>query len=66
MCFAKQARTGVAGSEINVEQRGIYFDEIRKADGAWKFSSRRFVPFLIAPGSVVGQVTASRPLTPPW
>jgi hypothetical protein len=56
---------GDAGAETNVEQHGIYHDEIVKFDEEWKFTHRLFVPFLIATGTVVGDVTSTRPLLRP-
>jgi SnoaL-like domain len=56
---------GDAGSELNVDQYGIYHDELAKLEGGWKFTRRRFEPFLIAPGRVVGDVVGNRPLLRP-
>jgi hypothetical protein len=56
---------GAAGSEINVDQFGIYYDELKKVDGRWVFTHRRFVPFLIATGTVAGDVVSARPLVRP-
>jgi hypothetical protein len=53
---------GEAGSELNVDQYGIYFDTAVRADGAWKFTRRLFVPYLIGSGTVVGDVVTPRPL----
>ncbi len=54
-----------AGADINVDQYGIYFDEFKKIDGAWKFTRRVFVPILIASGPVVGDITTTRPVARP-
>jgi SnoaL-like domain len=51
---------GEAGSEQNFEQWGIYFDEIAKQGGDWKFTRRLFVPMYIGPGAVTGQVMTPR------
>ncbi len=56
---------GPAGAESNVDQYGIYFDDVKKFDGAWKFTRRVFVPILIASGAVVGNTTTARPITRP-
>ena len=56
---------GPAGGENNVDQYGIYFDEVSKIDGAWKFTRRVFVPVLIASGAVVGDITTARPIARP-
>jgi len=54
---------GPTGTAINVDQYGVYFDEISKFDGMWKFTRRTFVPILIAQGTVVGDVVTTRPIT---
>jgi hypothetical protein len=56
---------GTAGVEMNVDQYGIYFDEISKIDGAWKFTRRVFAPVLIASGAVNGDVVSARPIARP-
>ena len=56
---------GDAGSELNVDQYGIYYDEVAKVDAEWKFTHRLFAPFLIAPGRVAGDVVSNRPLHRP-
>ena len=44
----------------NVEQWGIYFDDIAKLGGDWKFTRRLFVPMYVGPGVVTGQVMTPR------
>jgi ketosteroid isomerase-like protein len=56
---------GAAGTENNVDQYGVYFDEVTKIDGEWKFARRVFVPILIASGAVVGDITSARPIARP-
>jgi uncharacterized protein (TIGR02246 family) len=56
---------GPVGAEINVDQYGIYFDEITKIENTWKFSKRVFVPILIVTGAVGGDITAARPIARP-
>jgi SnoaL-like domain len=56
---------GEADGELNVDQFGIYFDEVERIDGDWKFTHRLFVPFLIGSGTVVGDVVTARPLVAP-
>jgi hypothetical protein len=56
---------GDAGAELNVDQYGIYYDAVAELDGTWKFTHRLFVPFLIATGTVTGDVLTSRPLERP-
>jgi hypothetical protein len=40
---------GEIGTEMNVDQYGIYHDRFAKVDGDWKFTHRLFEPFLVAP-----------------
>jgi len=47
---------------IGWREQDASYDEVAKVDGAWKFTHRLFVPFLIATGTVVGDVVTSRPL----
>jgi ketosteroid isomerase-like protein len=56
---------GPAGAEINIDQYGIYFDEVAKFDNTWKFVRRVFVPILIASGVVAGEMTTARPIARP-
>jgi hypothetical protein len=51
---------GDAGSDQNFEDWGIYFDDIAKLGGDWKFTRRLFVPMYIGPGVVTGQVLTPR------
>jgi len=53
---------GDAGTVLNVDQYGIYATSSRNG---WKFARRLYEPFLIAPGRVVGDVAAHRPLLRP-
>jgi ketosteroid isomerase-like protein len=55
-----------AGAALNVEQYGIYFDELGRFDGGWKFTHRLFAPIVVASGTVTGDtVTHRRILAPP-
>jgi SnoaL-like domain len=51
---------GEAGAQINVEQYGIYYDDVARIDGAWKFTRRVFVPVYVSIGSVNGDVSTER------
>ena len=51
---------GPAGGEINFEDYGIYYDEIARLDGEWKFIHRLFVPTYIGQGPVTGDVPIDR------
>jgi hypothetical protein len=48
------------GSEINFNQYGIYFDDMARIDGDWKFTHRLFVPIYMTGGSVTGDVLTPR------
>jgi hypothetical protein len=68
MILGTNAAAGVfgdAGAAVNVDQYGIYHDELEKADGVWRFTHRLFVPFLIGTGSLGGDVVSERPLLRP-
>jgi hypothetical protein len=49
-----------SGSERNFEQYGIYFDDLARIDGEWKFRHRLFVPFYVGSGCVTGDVLTPR------
>jgi hypothetical protein len=51
---------GETGTPTNFEQYGIYFDDIAKIDGDWRFTHRLFVPLYIGPDCVTGQVVTPR------
>lgn len=51
---------GEEGTVISYEQYGIYYDDIAKLDGTWKFTHRLFVPLYRTPGSSTGEVIAPR------
>jgi ketosteroid isomerase-like protein len=57
---AEDGPFGPAGSEINFEDYGIYYDEVTRLDGEWKFTHRVFVPVYIGQGCVTGDVTTPR------
>lgn len=48
------------GAPINIDMYGIYYDDIARIDGLWKFTRRRFVPVYMAQGGVAGDVVTSR------
>ena len=48
------------GTQINLEQYGIYYDDLAKIDGAWRFTHRLFVPIHIRPDCVTGEVLTPR------
>jgi hypothetical protein len=55
---------GEAGAEINLEQYGIYYDDIGRIEGEWKFTRRLFVPFYVGRGRVTGDVFTPRSALP--
>jgi hypothetical protein len=52
---------GPAGTELNLEQYGVYFDDATRFDGHWKLTRRLFVPVYIGPDRVTGDVLTPRP-----
>jgi hypothetical protein len=52
---------GESGTPINVEQDGIYFDDVARIEGEWKFTHRLFCPIFVNAGSVTGDVLTERP-----
>jgi ketosteroid isomerase-like protein len=51
---------GEAGTPVNLEQYGIYHDDLAKFDEEWKFTHRLFVPVYVRTDSVTGQVLTPR------
>jgi hypothetical protein len=51
---------GEAGTPADAEQYGIYYDDVAKLDGEWKFTHRLFVPIYVRPDAVTGQVLTPR------
>jgi hypothetical protein len=51
---------GTQGAEVNIDTYGIYYDDIVRIDGQWKFTHRLFVPFYLTTGSVTGDVLTAR------
>ena len=54
------SKLGEAGAEVNIDQYGIYYDDLERIDGEWKFTRRVFVPVLMNIGSVNGDVFTQR------
>jgi hypothetical protein len=48
------------GQEVNQEEYGIYFDDIARIDGEWKFTHRLYVPLYNSTGCVTGDVLTPR------
>jgi hypothetical protein len=57
---AEEGPFGPPGSEINFEDYGIYYDEITRLRGEWKFTHRVFVPTYLGMGCVTGDVPTPR------
>ena len=53
-------RAECPGEEVDVDQYGIYFDDVARIDGEWKFTHRRFVPLYICGDAVTGNVLTQR------
>jgi hypothetical protein len=51
---------GQSGEPINLEQDGVYFDEVARLDGKWKFTHRIFAPIDAHAGCVTGDVVTRR------
>ena len=49
-----------AGTPVNIEQYGIYHDDVAKLDGEWRFTHRLFVPVYLRDEGVTGQVVTPR------
>jgi hypothetical protein len=49
-----------ADTPVNLEQYGIYHDDVARIDGEWKFTHRLFVPIYVASGGVTGDVITER------
>jgi hypothetical protein len=50
---------------FNAEGWGIYFDELRRVDGAWRFTHRVFHWLLTMPDHVMGTAMSARPVPLP-
>jgi hypothetical protein len=48
------------GDVMNLEQYGVYYDDIARIDGEWKFAHRLFVPIYVGSGCVTGDVVTPR------
>jgi hypothetical protein len=48
------------GEEINQEAYGVYFDDIARIDGEWKFTHRRYALIYLCNGPVTGDVVTPR------
>ena len=51
---------GEAGTPRNHELYGIYYDDVAKFDGEWKFTHRLFVPVYVRTDCVSGEVLTPR------
>ena len=54
------SKLGEAGAEINIDQYGIYYDDLARIDGEWKFTHRVFVPMYVNVGRLNGEVFTPR------
>jgi hypothetical protein len=51
---------GPIGTELNMEDFGIYYDTVQRIDGEWLFTHRVFVPLYVDQGAATGDVTSPR------
>jgi hypothetical protein len=51
---------GEPGTPVNLEQYGIYYDDVAKLAGEWQFTHRLFVPIYIGSGVATGDVVTTR------
>jgi SnoaL-like domain len=49
-----------SGAENNLEQYGIYYDDLARVDGSWKFTHRVFLPIYVGRGCVTGDLLTPR------
>jgi ketosteroid isomerase-like protein len=54
------SRGGEAREESNFDQYGIYFDDLARFDGGWRFIHRLFVPVYVVKGCVTGDLLSRR------
>jgi SnoaL-like protein len=57
---AADTALGEAGVASNFEQYGIYFDDLARIDGEWRFTHRVFVPMYLNRECVRGDLLTSR------
>ncbi len=57
---AVSSELAAAGEVLNVDMYGIYYDDISRIDGEWKFVRRVFVSVYTAPGAITGDVATTR------
>jgi hypothetical protein len=48
------------GGQINQELYGVYYDDVTRIDGEWKFTHRLFVPISVATGAATGEAVTPR------
>jgi hypothetical protein len=51
---------GAAGTAVDFEQYGIYYDDAERMDGRWVFVRRLFIPLYVERDRVTGDVLADR------
>lgn len=57
---AEDGPFGPEGTEIGEQHYGIYYDEVARLAGEWKFTHRLFVPIYMEFGCVTGDVPIER------
>ena len=56
----KDGPFGPKGAEINFSDYGIYYDDVERFDGEWRFAHRVFVPCYLETGAARGDVPVPR------
>jgi SnoaL-like protein len=51
---------GEVGAASNFEQYGVYFDDLARINGEWRFTHRMFVPICVCQGCVKGDLLTPR------
>jgi hypothetical protein len=49
-----------SGDQVNLEAYGVYYDDIARIEGEWRFTHRVYVPIYIGAGAVMGDVVTPR------
>jgi hypothetical protein len=57
---AEDGPFGPAGTEIGEQHYGIYYDEVARLAGDWKFTHRVFVPIYLESGCATGDLPIER------
>jgi len=50
----------VSGTQSKLEQYAIYFDDLARIEGSWKFTHRLFVPIYVGRDCATGDLLTQR------